>query len=116
MEKKVPTWTSDPHVETLAGLPPTGTPLLSRRKPTLPMWNDDSDSDEHDNRQQPSLMYNIRNDSENSDLNNFDRKKHRRSKALHQDSISEEEYHHRSSRIRQKLRKKRSSNVHDSDS
>jgi hypothetical protein len=72
-------------------------------------WNLDSDSDE--DNPVPPIPLNIREDSDLNQLSVVKKKK----KSRHQDSMSEEDIQYRGSRIRQKLRKKRSSPRSDSD-
>ena len=106
VEKEIPDLTRDSSsFFDKSSLPPT--PQLRRRispKTRRRNWNLDSDSDE--DNPVPPIPLNIR---EDSDLNELSVVKKKKEKSRHQDSMSEEDIQYRGSRIRQKIRKKRSS-------
>lgn len=111
VEKQIPDLTRDSSsFFDKSSLPPT--PQLRRRispKMRRRTWNLDSDSDE--DNPVPPIPLNIREDSDLNELSVVKKKK----KSRHRDSMSEEDIQYRGSRIRQKLRKKRSSPRSDSD-
>ncbi|CAC5369887.1 unnamed protein product [Mytilus coruscus] len=97
---------------------PSLLPISPRRK--SPTKNSKMDSDSDDEKPSRSLRMNIQYDSDDSsDLNNFNKvkkkRRRRRCRSRPQDSFSEEDLKYRGSKIRQKLRKKRS-HTNDSDS
>ncbi|XP_076107233.1 transient receptor potential cation channel subfamily M member 8-like [Mytilus galloprovincialis] len=117
-EKKVADLLEDNQSDEQYAMAPSLLPISPRRKSPTKNWTMDSDSD--DEKPSRSQRMNIQHDSDdNSDLNNFNKAKKkrrsRRSRSQPQDSFSEEEMKFRGSKIRQKLRKKRS-RQNDSDS
>ncbi|XP_052073408.1 transient receptor potential cation channel subfamily M member 3-like isoform X11 [Mytilus californianus] len=114
-EKKVADLWEENQSDEEYAMAPSLLPIAPRRKSPTKHLTMDSDSD--DEKPSRSLRMNIQHDSDdNSDLNNFDRvKKKRRRRSRPQDSFSEEDLKYRGSKIRQKLRKKRS-RTNDSDS
>ncbi|CAG2185726.1 TRPM3 [Mytilus edulis] len=117
-EKKVADLLEDNLSDEQYAMAPSLLPISPRRKSPSKNWTMDSDSD--DEKPSRSLRMNIQHDSDdNSDLNNFNKAKKkrrsRRSRSQPQDSFSEEDLKFRGSKIRQKLRKKRS-RQNDSDS
>ncbi|XP_052075160.1 transient receptor potential cation channel subfamily M member-like 2 isoform X1 [Mytilus californianus] len=114
-EKKVADLWEDNQSDEEYAMAPSLLPIAPRRKSPTKNWTMESDSD--DEKPSRSLRMNIQHDSDdNSDLNNFNKvKKKRRSRSRPQDSFSEEDLKYRGSKIRQKLRKKRS-RTNDSDS
>ncbi|XP_071180089.1 transient receptor potential cation channel subfamily M member 8-like isoform X2 [Mytilus edulis] len=114
-EKKVADFWEENQSEEEYAMAPSLLPIAPRRKSPTKNWTMDSDSE--DEKPSRSLRMNIQHDSDdNSDLNNFNKvKKKRRSRSRPQDSFSEEDLKYRGSKIRQKMRKKRS-RTNDSDS
>ncbi|XP_071180049.1 transient receptor potential cation channel subfamily M member 4-like [Mytilus edulis] len=117
-EKKVADLSEENLSDEQYAMAPSLLPISPRRKSPTKNWTMDSDSD--DEKPSRSLRMNIRHDSDdNSDLNTFNKAKKkrrsRRSRSQPQDSFSEEDLKFRGSKIRQKLRKKRS-RQNDSDS
>ncbi|VDI11958.1 Hypothetical predicted protein [Mytilus galloprovincialis] len=110
-EKKVADFLEEKVSDDEYAVTPSSLPISPRRKSATKKWTTDSDSD--DEKPSRSLRMNIQHDSDdNSDLNNFDQfkktRRSKRSKSRSQDSFSEEDLKYRGSKIRQKLRKKRS--------